>query len=801
MPAIIRIDFETHAESISKALQAELAKVQGVVASANTGIEQARAASTKRIVASAVQEESKGIADIAALKQKAEQEINQMRSAFSAKTWGSEKEAATAIVGEISKLQESKEQNIYLLKKGNLSKEQADYVKAEQTKVELSLKTMRRIALENEQIAERGAGASVGIMGQQRNIEKLKSSFEGMGKLAAVSAIGVGLFNKEIGETIGAGAQTAATAAMMAAGIGDLGKGLLGAEKAQKLMNLAMAAAPWALAIAAIAGVVLAISELTSEQEKAAEATKTHEQAMLDLISRQDEMSKSLDATYQERKAQYTDLIDRAELAEVTGKASLAKQLRDEAAFLKSRNAITQMAIDHRTKIGESFDEYTGRKTVEKNKAAKKEAKETTDYWTGEYMSRLRKYREFLEEQNAADIKRADFASKMRQALKQDQIEVTGIIKESLDENFINISDNQKAELFALELKHKGGLIKEKEYQDQLYRLKEKALIDELQLLVLYYGQHSKEAENKYRELLALMREHQLSAAEITKSTLKDEIDQYIKLAQGVSGLIDLFKKQSNIEHQRNKEADEALERQLDMHERIARERGKAAKTDKERQEIEAAGEQERLGMIGQRQAEEDAAAKEEEARAKEQQRGNLLTAASSMVSAIAHIIDGNAGIPLVGWALAGGIIAAATAAFATAKAAFGFKQGGFTGDGDPNEVAGPVHRREFVLPAGSFARDSQGKIIHIDPSFIGGQSPQSIKMGGFISRSQAAYSGGGLGGSNDAESIKMGGFISIMENKFDQLIAAVRSPKVLSSDRMLLNDKIAGRRANRITV
>lgn len=61
--------------------------------------------------------------------------------------------------------------------------------------------------------------------------------------------------------------------------------------------------------------------------------------------------------------------------------------------------------------------------------------------------------------------------------------------------------------------------------------------------------------------------------------------------------------------------------------------------------------------------------------------------------------------IPFVGFIL-GPIAYAATYAAGLASVAsiaglsFGFKQGGFTGAGNSNEIAGPVHRNEFVMPA-----------------------------------------------------------------------------------------------------
>lgn len=61
------------------------------------------------------------------------------------------------------------------------------------------------------------------------------------------------------------------------------------------------------------------------------------------------------------------------------------------------------------------------------------------------------------------------------------------------------------------------------------------------------------------------------------------------------------------------------------------------------------------------------------------------------------------AGIPLVGPVL-GAIAAGAVIAYGAARAAtvvgIGFKQGGYTGDGSTNQIAGVTHGQEFVMPA-----------------------------------------------------------------------------------------------------
>lgn len=66
------------------------------------------------------------------------------------------------------------------------------------------------------------------------------------------------------------------------------------------------------------------------------------------------------------------------------------------------------------------------------------------------------------------------------------------------------------------------------------------------------------------------------------------------------------------------------------------------------------------------------------------------------------------AGIPIVGPVL-GAIAAAAFIAYGVARAAtvagIGFKTGGYTGDGNSNDIAGQVHKKEFVMPASIVAQ------------------------------------------------------------------------------------------------
>lgn len=187
MPATIRIDFDVHAEGISEALSKELSKIQGVIASANAAVETAKASSAVASAKKSVDEETKAVRSIAELKAKAEKDIEGVRSAFSSKLHGDEKKAATAIVNEIAKLQEQKDNLMRAAQIDGIGKIEQAQINAEKKKLDRELATTRRIALENKEIAEHGAGASVGIMGIGRNIEKNFDKANGMSKMLGAS--------------------------------------------------------------------------------------------------------------------------------------------------------------------------------------------------------------------------------------------------------------------------------------------------------------------------------------------------------------------------------------------------------------------------------------------------------------------------------------------------------------------------------------------------------------------------------------------------------------------------------------
>lgn len=78
----------------------------------------------------------------------------------------------------------------------------------------------------------------------------------------------------------------------------------------------------------------------------------------------------------------------------------------------------------------------------------------------------------------------------------------------------------------------------------------------------------------------------------------------------------------------------------------------------------------------------------------------NLAAAGSYMVSAVGSLIAWQASLGWWNLLLIPGEIAALYGMFEGAKKLFGFEQGGYTGDGRSNEVAGVVHRGEVVMPA-----------------------------------------------------------------------------------------------------
>lgn len=125
-----------------------------------------------------------------------------------------------------------------------------------------------------------------------------------------------------------------------------------------------------------------------------------------------------------------------------------------------------------------------------------------------------------------------------------------------------------------------------------------------------------------------------------------------------------------------------------------------------EQQELAKEGEANNVDALKQQIAEEkkirDKAVKDQEAAQKKKFALDTSTQLSSLLTASANIwLSTSSILPPFGTILAIGTIASMFASFAAARAtardAAGFYDGGHTGDGNPREVAGVVHKAEFV--------------------------------------------------------------------------------------------------------
>jgi len=100
-----------------------------------------------------------------------------------------------------------------------------------------------------------------------------------------------------------------------------------------------------------------------------------------------------------------------------------------------------------------------------------------------------------------------------------------------------------------------------------------------------------------------------------------------------------------------------------------------------------------------------------------------ILRAGYYLITAIIGAMSAEAQIPYVGPILA---VVAAAAIAAGAAAMGGFAAGGYTGTGPVDEVAGVVHRGEFVIPASAVSRVGVGNL-------------ESIRNGSFRSMDSAS--------------------------------------------------------------
>ena len=88
---------------------------------------------------------------------------------------------------------------------------------------------------------------------------------------------------------------------------------------------------------------------------------------------------------------------------------------------------------------------------------------------------------------------------------------------------------------------------------------------------------------------------------------------------------------------------------------------------------------------------------------------GAIIRAGKYLITAAIAAMSAEAGIPVVGPIIA--VAAAAGIIGAGMGLMHGFSEGGYTGDGPRNQIAGVVHGGEFVLPADFVARHGLGKV------------------------------------------------------------------------------------------
>lgn len=151
----------------------------------------------------------------------------------------------------------------------------------------------------------------------------------------------------------------------------------------------------------------------------------------------------------------------------------------------------------------------------------------------------------------------------------------------------------------------------------------------------------------------------------------------------------------------------ENLEDDLDREIRLA-ELGKAANVRNLQEQIAA------------EKAERDKAEQQKKEAAKAQfaldtalQTSNLITAISSLYSSLSGIGFG-AGVALA-TALSAVLIGSFVASKAQAASVSGFKKGGYTGDGNPNIIAGPAHKGEFYFDADTTRELGLNKASNVD--------------------------------------------------------------------------------------
>lgn len=139
---------------------------------------------------------------------------------------------------------------------------------------------------------------------------------------------------------------------------------------------------------------------------------------------------------------------------------------------------------------------------------------------------------------------------------------------------------------------------------------------------------------------------------------------------------------------------------------------------------------------------------------------------------------------------IAAAAVGVATAANVANIAGVGYKVGGYTGDGDPNDVAGPVHKREFVFNAPSVARIGVGRLEALQSGELSVDSPAAnyaVPAGGSTAASASAESRGASRRSsrNSPSVIQNINVSGLPDNRTANQIAAASSRKQRQASRL----------------
>lgn len=139
---------------------------------------------------------------------------------------------------------------------------------------------------------------------------------------------------------------------------------------------------------------------------------------------------------------------------------------------------------------------------------------------------------------------------------------------------------------------------------------------------------------------------------------------------------------------------------------------------------------------------------------------------------------------------IAAAAVGVATAANVANIAGVGFKVGGYTGDGDPNDVAGPVHKREFVFNAASVARIGVSRLEALQSGELSADSPAAnyaVAAGGSTPASASAESRGASRRSsrNSPSVIQNINVSGLPDNRTANQIAAASSRKQRQASRL----------------